>query len=79
MRTPNYWSISILLFALAMPVFVYAASGGSNSWFHIHQGSSPRPQHQNNHPVVKHYIASHPKPLRTKNIHTRTAKRNKHS
>jgi hypothetical protein len=79
MRPLNYWNISILLFALAIPGSMYAGSGGSKSWFHLHQGKSSAPQHQNIHPVVKHSAAKHPKPSHTKSLHAQSSKRNKHS
>jgi hypothetical protein len=77
MRSPKLWNILILLIALATPAAGYAKSGGLKNWFHSHLGNSSGPQHQNTHPIVKHYVASHPKPLRVKNVHPRTIKREK--
>jgi hypothetical protein len=77
MRTPKLWNILILLIALTMPAAGYAGSGGFKSWFHSHLGNSSGPQHQNIHPVVKHYVPSHPKPLRVKNVRPRKIKREK--
>jgi hypothetical protein len=77
MRTPKPWNVLILLIALAIPAAGYAGSGGLKNWFHSHRGNSSGPQHQNIHPVVKHYVASHPKPLHPKNLHPRTSKRDK--
>jgi hypothetical protein len=77
MRSLKLWSILILLIALATPAAGYAASGGLKNWFHSHLGNSSGSQHKNTHPVVKHYVASHPKPLRTKNVRPRTPKHDK--
>jgi len=79
MRTPKSWNFLILLFALALPPSSYAGSGGLKNWFHFHRSNSSGPQHQNIHPVVKHYVANHPKPLRAKNIHPRKLKQDKPS
>lgn len=77
MRTPKLWNVLILLTALMIPAAGNAGSGGLKNWFHSHLGNSSGPQHQNIHPVVKHYVASHPKPLRAKNFHPRKVKREK--
>jgi hypothetical protein len=79
MRTPKRWSVAFMLFASVIPVFGYASPGGSKNWFLFPQGSTAHPQHRNNHPAVKHYVANHPKPRLTKNFHPRTLKRNKPS
>jgi hypothetical protein len=79
MRTPKRWSVSILLLASVVPVFSYAGSSGPKSWFHFPQASSARPQHQGNHPTVKHFVANHTKPHRTRNLHPRISKWNRPS
>jgi hypothetical protein len=79
MRTQKCWSAPVLLFASAIPVFGYAASGAPKGWFHFPRGSSARPQQQDIYPAVKHFVANHPKPARTRNLHPRESKQNKPS
>lgn len=65
MKAGKAWALSIVLCLSTIPTIGYASSG-PKSWLHHLRAHSTNP---NNHLVVKHHPAKHPKPHHEKNLH----------
>jgi hypothetical protein len=69
MKTGKLCAVSVLLFASVIPVFGNAGLGGPKRWFRSLRNGPTSSHQRNNHLVVKHQRAKHPKPHHARNLH----------